>query len=427
MRLTDAQNKARKLLACEAMFIMLAGGSRSGKSVSIIRRMAANGLRVPCRQVILRRNLNTVKSSIGMDTLPKVIQMLKKQNFIHLNKSDWIFTVHGCEGEGSEIWLLGLDDKERADKVLGMEFATMFFNECSEISWDSFETAKSRLAQNVPGLRNRAYFDCNPPSKTHWTHRAFVEKIHPVTRVPWPDPENWQWLRMNPQDNLANLPQDYIKSLETLAPKKRQRFLAGEWTDDAENALWKRHMIDPYRVNVMPTDLEMVVVAIDPSGGDGPGNCDAGIIVAGKKRIGADDHFYVLADGTTTGAPSAWGSVAVNLYHQYKASLIVAEVNYGGAMVESVIKSIEGGRQAGYRAVTASRSKIVRAEPIATQYGRGLVHHVGDLLLLEDEMCSYAGPADDSPNRMDALVWAVTALMEGGSGTIVQVSNHFGF
>ncbi|MDR1269503.1 MAG: phage terminase large subunit [Planctomycetaceae bacterium] len=422
MKLTEAQQKARVLLGSEARNILLYGGSRSGKTFVICRRLIANALRLPCRQVIFRRNFNAVKRSIGQDTFPKLISMLKINEFITLNKTDWVFHFHGCEGEGSEIWLLGLDDKERVDKILGMEFATIFMNECSEIPWETVEKAYSRLAEkHETKLKNRAYFDCNPPSKSHWTHRAFISQINPATKIAWPKPELWQCMRLNPDDNTENLPEGYIdNSLKSLSSKNQLRFYKGEWQDDTENALWKRSLIDATRVTSFPDDLRRIVIAVDPAVTYSEGSDYTGIVVAGRK----ENHYYVMDDRTMKSSPEEWARVVDLLYHQYSADRVVVETNNGGSLLRSLFKSTN--RMLPITEVFAKRSKILRAEPIAAMYERGEVSHVGEFTDLEDQMCSYTGlDSEGSPDNLDALVYALTALSDQ-IGNVTQISGHFG-
>lgn len=174
---------------------------------------------------------------------------------------------------------------------------------------------------------------------------------------------------------------------------------------DTPGALWKREMIDASRVTKAP-DLPRVVVAIDPSatsGGD-----EAGIIVAG--RMGED--YYTLADSSVQGSPTAWATAAITAYHAHKADAIIGEGNNGGEMVETVIKQID--KSVNYRMVWASRGKATRAEPISAIHEKGHDHHVGFFPALEDELCMWK-PGDKSPNRLDAKVWAMTELSEGGA------------
>lgn len=165
------------------------------------------------RQAILRKHLNAVRTAIGEDTLPKVLEtetIPYRRNYV-----DNVFKL----SNGSEIWLIGLDDKDRTEKILGKEFFTLYFNECSEISWNSTQLAMTRCSMRIDAdlfgrrRRNRMYFDCNPPSKRHWCYRAFVEKQDPVRNLPWKRPGRWDCLQMNPGDNRDNLGRDYIESV----------------------------------------------------------------------------------------------------------------------------------------------------------------------------------------------------------------------
>jgi len=142
---------------------------------------------------------------------------------------------------------------------------------------------------------------------------------------------------------------------------------------------------------------------------------ETGLVVAG---VGADGHGYVLDDLSLKASPHAWASAAATAYHQHKADRIVAEINNGGDLVEHTLRTVDS--KLPYKKLTASRGKHTRAEPIAALYEQGRVHHVGMFAELEDQMCTWV-PGDDSPDRMDALVWAFTELMlEGGDSAMRQ-------
>jgi phage terminase large subunit-like protein len=157
--------------------------------------------------------------------------------------------------------------------------------------------------------------------------------------------------------------------------------------------------------------LVRVVVGVDPSGTSGEeedSGDDVGIVVA---ALGSDNHYYVLEDATVNLGPAGWARHAVYKFEEYSADAIVAERNYGGAMVEHTLRTVK--RSIPYKDVVATRGKVVRAEPIAALYEQGRVHHKGALSQLEDELCSmtstgYLGRG--SPNRVDALVWALSEL-----------------
>lgn len=175
--------------------------------------------------------------------------------------------------------------------------------------------------------------------------------------------------------------------------------------DESPGALWNRTLIESGRVNTMP-ELARVMVGVDPTGSVGN---ECGIVVAG---IADNGHAYVLDDATLAGSPDTWSQEVIAAYNRHHADRILGEKNFGGDMVEHTIRNAAPGQMVSYENVNASRGKAVRAEPIAAQYERGLVHHVGHFGHLEDEMCSWVpGQGMPSPNRMDALVWALTELM----------------
>lgn len=222
------------------------------------------------------------------------------------------------------------------------------------------------------------------------------------------------------KENVSNLAPTFLKKIVGRFEGTRlgRQELNAEVLDDVPGALWTRQMIDAKRLKADQRypDLSRVVVAIDPSGTSGEDDENAnsvGIVVAAR---GVDGRGYVLADWTCDLSPEGWGRRAIQAYKRYEADRIVAESNYGGAMVEAVIRSID--KKVSYKEVKASRGKVVRAEPISALYEQGKISHVGTLPELEDQMCNFTSTGyvgDGSPDRADALVWALTEVMLGGS------------
>jgi len=169
-------------------------------------------------------------------------------------------------------------------------------------------------------------------------------------------------------------------------------------------------MIDAYRLKLVDVRWDLlvrIVVAIDPAVTAGEDSDDTGIIVA---ALTVSQHIVVLEDLTCKESPLGWARVAVAAYKKYGADRIVGEVNNGGDLVEGNIRAVAS--SVPFRAVRASRGKAVRAEPVAALYEQGRVHHVGAMAQLEDELCSWTPLGNEkSPDRMDALVWAVTELL----------------
>lgn len=441
VKLTEKQREANRLLAGPARNVMLRGGSRSGKTFVLVRAIIQRAINAPgSRHAIFRFRFNHAKTSVWSDTLPKVLKLCFPTLRARFDKTDFFVDLPN----GSQVWIAGLDDKERVEKILGQEYATLYFNESSQIPWSSVETAMSRLAQKcelAPEIAKatgrthialKAYFDCNPPSKLHWSYQLFRAKVKPGTKEALPSPDDYAEMRVNPADNSENLPPEYFDVLGSMSSAKRVRFEAGEWASEVNGALWAledrkapdgKNMpgIDALRVAKAP-EMRRIVVAVDPSGtrGDGGGD-DIGIVVAG---LGVDGEAYVLEDGTCQMSPEGWGRRAVDLYHRHQADRIIGERNFGGDMVRFTVATAD--RRASFKEVVASRGKAVRAEPISALYEQGKVHHVGVFPDLEDQMCNFTASGyvgDGSPDRADALVWALTELMLMGSNfTLANVS-----
>ena len=182
--------------------------------------------------------------------------------------------------------------------------------------------------------------------------------------------------------------------------------IMAEDVEDDPRALWDRGIID--HVTSHPT-LTRIVIGVDPPGGA----TECGIVAAGIAKVDNVTHGYVLADKSRHGSPAQWGSEVISVYHILKADRIIVETNYGGDMVENTISTIDN--KVSFKAIRASRGKAVRAEPIVALYEKGRVHHVGEFQALEDEQCNWvSGESTWSPNRLDALVWALTELMLSG-------------
>jgi phage terminase large subunit-like protein len=219
-------------------------------------------------------------------------------------------------------------------------------------------------------------------------------------------------------DNAKNLAPQFITSIMNKYAGTRlgRQEIDGELLLDYVGSLWPRDLVDRANGKWSLPEMKRVVVAIDPSGtrGEEDGGDSVGIVVAG---LGADGFGYVLADRTCKLSPNGWGRRAVNAYHEFGADRIVAERNFGGAMVEHVIRTVDP--NVSYREVTASRGKIARAEPVSALYEQSKVRHARPFVELEEQMVSmtsegYVG--DGSPDRCDALVWALSELMVKAEG-----------
>jgi phage terminase large subunit-like protein len=284
---------------------------------------------------------------------------------------------------------------EEADSLRGPQFGAAW---CDEIAkWREAETAFDMLQF---GLRLGA----RPRSLVTTTPRPI-----PLIRRLLADPRTVV-TRARTRDNADNLAPDFLTAVvgRYAGTRLGRQELDGELVADRTDALWTRDGIEAGRVAAPPA-LSRIVIAVDPPASSGARSDACGIVAAGR----AGDRAYVLEDASLTRAtPQAWASVALALYHRWEADALVVEVNQGGEMATAVLNQCDP--TVPVVPVRASRGKYLRAEPVSLLYARGLVHHVGALPALEDELCDF-GPdglsGGASPDRLDALVWALTALM----------------
>ncbi len=215
-------------------------------------------------------------------------------------------------------------------------------------------------------------------------------------------------------ENEANLAPAALQQLREKYDNTRlgRQELYAELLDDSEGALWNYKNLDETRVtkDEVP-ELRRIIVAIDPAVTNNEGSDETGIVIAGQADNG---RYYVLDDVSGKMTPDGWGRLAIDMYYKYQADRIVAEVNNGGDLVERLIRTIDN--EVSYTPVNASRGKMVRAEPIAALYEQKKVSHVGMFTELEEQLCSFTVGSKKSPDRLDALVWALTELSQS-SGT----------
>lgn len=224
---TEKQIKAIDLLSGPARHILLYGGSRSGKSVILCYAIIIRALKAKGRHLVCRLRFNHAKTSLWLETFPKVFKLCFPELEYKENKSDYYYTLPN----GSEIWVAGLDDKQRTEKILGKEYSTIWFNECSQLDYGSIGIALSRLAEKND-LVKKAYYDENPPNKRHWSYYQFLLKKNPED---WSElkEENYASLLMNPEDNIENIDADYIPEiLGSMSEKDRNRFQHGVFDGD---------------------------------------------------------------------------------------------------------------------------------------------------------------------------------------------------
>jgi PBSX family phage terminase large subunit len=236
-RPTGAQKNALTLIKGGAKHILLFGGSRSGKTTVLVMAVVYRALRFAgSRHLICRLRAKDARSSVLRETLLPALANTVGSGGYSYNAHEGMIRFFN----GSEIWIGGLGDREQADKILGHEYNTIYFNEISQLSYAAVTTAYSRLAMRVPGCRNLFLYDCNPGSPLHWAYKIFVQKKTFLSGEPLEKPELYASMILNPADNRDNLPEDYIDDiLDALPEKQRARFRDGLWVK-AEGAIYDR-------------------------------------------------------------------------------------------------------------------------------------------------------------------------------------------
>jgi hypothetical protein len=404
----------------DARHVCLGGGGRSGKTFLIIRQMFLRAMLEPkSLHAAFRFRRNAMEATIFQQTIPKVLDLCwpgLRQALIgedRINRTDLMITLPN----DSVLIFAGLDDKERVEKILGSEFATLYFNECSQVPWFSRNTAITRLAQKTWRIKLKAFYDLNPNNTGSWVHRLFIDKMNPETKQPLLKPLNYAYFQINPIDNIDNIDPEYLEELRQLPERDQKRFLHGLFSDDTIGQMWSEDMLALGRAlghaGSLP-DWLRVVVAVDPSGTKGPEDERSDEVGITVQALGTDGHGYLLEDLTGKYRPEDWGRVSVDAYRRHRADKVVGEANFGGDMVRAVIHAQD--TTVPYGDVYATRGKVVRAEPISTLYDQGKIHHVGYFPELEDELMHFtlAGyTGDRSPNRADAAIWGWTELFGG--------------
>lgn len=421
--LNPGQMRAKEIMEGDQTHTLLVGGSRSGKTAYITRSIVLRAARSkePSKHLFVRKHANALRSSVWLDTLPKVMRMWFPELKLEPHRQDGFEQLPN----GSQLWFGGLDDEERAEKILGQEYATIYAGECSQIAYSSIVLLRTRLAQPKTGIKLRGYYDLNPTSTQHWSYVEFVDHLNPINRTAIKDPHNYKMCYLNPEDNAHNLDDQYIQSLQNLPEQFRARFYDGKYVTAIDGALWTPDIIELARdEQIIPEDgkrlgeFQRIVVGVDPSGAISKFDVksdEIGIVVAGKVD---QNKVVVLEDATLRGGPKEWGTRSVAMYKKWKADLIVAESNFGGAMVASTIQGVDG--SVPVKLVTASRGKMVRAEPVAALYASGKARHAGRFPKLEEQLCLFSREGfkgDRSPDRADAAVWSISELMFGEQST----------
>jgi PBSX family phage terminase large subunit len=312
------------------------------------------------------------------DVVLPTFRELAEDGIDQLNKAD----LYADMTNGNRILFRSADKPER---LRGMNLGWCWVDEAALIDEETWDILLGRLRLD-PG---RAWLTTTPKGH-NWVYDRFID-----------DPgEEHETVRASTRDN-PHLPDTYIESLEEQYTERfRRQEMEGEFVE-AAGALWSWEHIE--RTDAPPTAMDRIVVGVDPAGG---GPDEVGIVAVGT----SGERAYVLRDASMQGSPNAWANAVVSVYNDLSADRVVAEKNFGGDMVSTVLKS--NSPNLPVEMVNASRGKQQRIEPVAALYEQGKVRHVGTFDRLETQMTTWDPAEDDtSPDRVDALVWALTELM----------------
>ena len=278
---------------------------------------------------------------------------------------------------------------EEPDRIRGVEVYRGWFDEFA--SWDDPQQAWDMISMAVRRGDTKKLITTTPKR---------INTLKKIIALP-----ETIITRGSTYENAPNLSDVFIDAIRQRYEGTRigRQEIYAEIIDDVEGALWTAEMID--HVEHVPA-LKRCVVAIDPAVSATRRSDETGIIVAG---LGIDDHAYIIDDFSGILSPMQWGQRAVYAYGKHAADRVVAEVNNGGDLVETNLRNISP--NVSYKSVHATRGKVIRAEPVVALYEQKRVHHVSGLGKLEDQMTGWDATSEKSPDRVDALVWALTDLM----------------
>lgn len=396
---TSRHPKQQAFVESNAKRIMVRAGRRGGKTTGIAVRAVKRFLKqrrvlyaAPTQEQIHRFWINVCR----------MLQPSIDAGLIYKNETSHLLEVKGTEQaiRAKTAW--------NADTLRGDYADDLFLDEYQLMDEDAWGLVGAPMLLDNDG---DAVFIYTPPS----LHSRSVSKARDPQNAAKQfkkykaraieNPDRYATFHFSSHDNPYISAEALTEITEDMTSLAYRMEIKAEDVDEAPGALWTRDLIETTRVVKSP-DYDRIVVAVDPSAsstGD-----EAGIVTTGK----ATNNGYVISDDSVQGSPKTWATAAVTAYHKYEADCIVAEKNNGGEMVSLTIATVDPNIRV--KLVHASRGKQTRAEPVASVYEHGRGHHVGSFPKLEDEMCLWT-PGEDSPNRMDAMVWGFTELGLTGS------------
>lgn len=369
------------------------GGRASGKSHFFAEMVIERMIEEPDTKIICIREVQKSLEFSSKQLLQDKIQSLGVGHYFDVQKSRIVSLL----GDGVIIFQ-GMQD-HTAESVKSLEgFDIAWVEEAQSLSTRSLELLDPTLRKEGSEI----WCSWNPNREDDPVEQLFKEN------------ENAALVHVNYMENpfVTAATKEMADRIRSQNIAKYNHIWLGDYIRNIEGALWTQDMIDvcrvdPDKINV-EKDFARIVVAIDPAVTGNATSDETGIVIAGRPE--GEKSYFVIEDCSFRGSPDQWVRRAIAKYHQYKADRIIAEVNNGGDLVENLLKNID--RSVSYRSVRATRGKMLRAEPIAALYESKQVFHVGRFPELEEQMVFYNGTGKTSPDRLDALVWAITELSQ---------------
>lgn len=379
------------------------GGRASGKSHFFAEACVERMLEDPDSKIICIREVQKSLEFSSKQLLQDKIQSLDVGHYFEIQKN----RIVSLRGDGVIIFQ-GMQD-HTAESVKSLEgFDVAWVEEAQSLSTRSLEL----LDPTIRKQGSEIWCSWNPNREDDPVEQVFKEN------------ENAVLVHVNYLDNpfVTSATKEMADRIRAQNISKYNHIWLGDYIRDVEGALWTQDMIDEARVDAdgidPDQDFARIVVAIDPAVTGNSTSDETGIVVAGRPQ--GEKEYYVLEDCSLRGSPDQWIRKAISKYHQYKADRIIAEVNNGGDLVENLLKNVD--RSVSYRSVRATRGKMLRAEPVAALYESKKVFHVGRFPELEEQMIFYNGTGKTSPDRLDALVWAITELSQSNGQAVWRIS-----
>jgi hypothetical protein len=392
-------------------YVVMTGGRGSGKSFALSAAMATRAQMDKGWKILYTRYTITSAADSIIPEFTEKVELMGLSDGFSLTQKDITHT-----GTGSELLFRGIKTSSgnQTAKLKSLQGVNAWvLDEAEELDdEDAFDTID--LSVRDGRHQNLVILCLNPSHKKHWMYRRFFIDAGVAPGFNGVK-DGVLYIHTTYEDNTRNLPPSYLAIAEKLKGTNRIKWdhiWAGAWLDEMAGALWTWNMINDYRADKMGLpEAERIAVAVDPAVTNTKSSDETGIVSGFR---GVDGHYYVLDDASLKASPLTWAQAASKQYRLHRADRVIGEVNNGGDLVEITLRQVD--REIPFKAVHASRGKIIRAEPIAALYEQGLVHHVGTFADMETEMMTFTGSSKDaSPNRLDALVWLLSEL-SGGKG-----------